>query len=109
MPILIAPKLEDGVDSAVKFDSGKVSTSGMYAPAVGIHLGYEKIILAGIPFDNTGHFYRPITVPNDFYGEFTKVKEKWAELRRRSKNKIRAVSGNLVECFGELTDEWLNE
>ena len=34
-------------------------SSGMSAVLTGIGLGYTKILVAGMPLDNTGHFYDP--------------------------------------------------
>lgn len=104
MPLLYGPKICKGVDCAVTFQE-HIQTSGMYAVAVGIHLGYDKIIITGIPFDNSGHFYDRLSSPEFDYRDH--LKEYWATIRRFGKNKARAISGNLVKCFGELTKEWL--
>ena len=103
-PLLYGPKICKEVDCAITFVQ-HIATSGMYAPAVGIHLGYEKIILTGMPFDDSGHFYDRLPTPEFDYR--TPNVKYWADLRRWGKNKVRAVSGNLVDCFGEVTEEWL--
>lgn len=101
-----------GIDHQGKFYKGNIVTSGMYAVCVGFHLGYDKIVIAGMPFDNTGHFYDPI-----FEGMYKKMnptfryhwiyKQAWDEFQKKSENKIRAISGSLLDCFGEVTKEWI--
>lgn len=117
-PITYGIKPHKGVDNAGRFYDGPIDTSGMYGAVVGLHLGYDKIILAGVPFDGTGHFYdapvesklyRSGFCSNTPYKYNWPFKGSWDKLRDKAGDRIRAVSGNLVDCFGELTEEWLRE
>ena len=108
-PVTYGPIEGKGVDYNGRFKSGDMVTSGMYAACVGLHLGYDKIVMAGMPFDKSGHFYDPPGY--DFRTNFNyERKEKtWREVKDLAGDRIRVVSGNLVSCFGEFTEEWLGE
>jgi hypothetical protein len=69
-------------------------SSAMLGLKVGLRLGYQKIILAGVPIDE-GH-----------YAHF-QVGWRWiADLLRCCP--IRSMSGYTRELLGEYTEEWLN-
>ncbi|MEE9529109.1 MAG: hypothetical protein V3V88_03570 [Dehalococcoidia bacterium] len=117
-PITYSSLAGDGVDNVGRFFDGDIESSGMYGACIGLHLGYDKIILVGVPFDKTGHFYDPPighelykrrhykdTVFNYSYPS----SKSWIDFRDKADNKVRVVSGNLIECFSELTEEWLRE
>ena len=109
-PITYAPKPFEGVDFAVRLKEYGLETSGVsgaYGVAVGCHLCYEKIILAGLPYDDSGYFYTSPKEGQTKYKYNYPNNKAWNNLQDKFGNKIRAVSGNLVECFGELTEEWL--
>lgn len=111
-PITYAPKPCEGIDFAVRLKEYGLETSGVtgaYGVAVGCHLGYEKVILAGLPYDDSGYFYHSPSVRETKYKLNYPNNIAWNNLKAKFGNKIRAVSGNLVECFGELTEEWLRE
>ena len=111
-PITYAPKPFKGIDFAVRLKEYGLETSGVsgaYGVAIGCHLGYEKVILAGMPYDDSGYFYTsPTGIQTPYKYNYPEDKA-WNNLQDRFGNKIRAVSGDLVRCFGELTDEWLNQ
>jgi len=113
-PISYGPKEFEGVDNVQRFRGEVLTTSGMYAARVGLELGYEKIVLAGLPYDETGHFFDP-PLDRKVKSSFTKFnyggssKKNWEKLRDKFDGKVKAVSGNLVNCFGEVTDEWLRQ
>jgi hypothetical protein len=103
-PITYGVQKRDGLDHYGKFYSGVIRSSGMYAAAIGLFLGYEKIIMAGMPFDDSGYFFDP---PNPLgtrkshdYSYTGHLKKSWGELRDKADGRIKVVSGNLVECFG---------
>ena len=107
-PITYAPKPLEGVNVAIK-PKEDVITSGMYAPYIGLlHLGYDKIILAGVPFDNSGHFYDRLPTNYGDKIKDTVASQGWTKLNEKAEGKIKAISGNLVRYFGELTDEWIS-
>jgi len=108
-PVTYGSKEGQGIDYSGRFKSGGIVTSGMYAACVGLHLGYEKIVIAGVPFDDSGHFYDP---PGDEFKtrfHYEKKEKTWLEVKEMAGDKIRVVSGNLIPCFGEFSKEWLGE
>jgi hypothetical protein len=68
---------------------------------VGLALGYDKIILAGVPIDGTGHFFDPPgKVVNQFLG--TNIKEEWNNANRNYfKGRVKSLSGRTREWLGE--------
>jgi len=83
-------------------------TSGLFACFVGLGLGYDEIILCGIPIDNTGHYWedpvgktnyqREIACPNgrirgDGRHYWTKAKEKFD-------GKVKSMSGFTKKLLG---------
>jgi hypothetical protein len=108
-PVTYSPKEGKGVDHHGKFKRGNRATSGMYAACVGLHLGYDKIIIVGVPFDDSGHFYDPPGNTTNFEYKNPTVKKIWMELKEMAGDKIRFVSGNFVSDFGEYSEEWLRE
>jgi hypothetical protein len=77
-----------------------------------IALDYVRIVLAGMPMDESGHWYDKNLAKED-------VKRKsvhsnhlwfWTELATRPVGRfIRSMSGNTKDLFDEPTYEWLTE
>ena len=44
----------------------KIKSSGVNAVFCGLDLGYEKITVCGIPFDNSGHYFEPPWIKTAF-------------------------------------------
>lgn len=84
-------------------DSG---TSSLFAVRVALCLGYEEIILAGIPLDNTGSFYldpHSETPGHLKYGD-DHVFNTWKQAVRNNsemKKRVRSCSGKTKAIFGE--------
>ena len=77
---------------------------------IGICLDYLRIVLAGIPMDDSGNWYAPYLPDNDI----KKSKDhrhhlwKWTEIASRPLAYfIRSMSGNTMDLFGRPTKEWL--
>ena len=76
-------------------------TSSLFALKIGLLMGYSKIILCGIPLDNSRRFYDPPwgwTTNND-----PAVNSSWEAFAANYKGKawIRAMSGKTKELFGD--------
>ncbi len=73
---------------------------------VALAMGYDNITVAGIPFDNTGHFYDPPHSHTLGQGHnWSNFKNETPDsLLKRSlplmKGKVRAVSGRLKDILG---------
>lgn len=97
-----------GVETTWRFECGcgTGGTSSLFAVLVGLALGYERVILAGVPLDNLGHFYDP---PGP-------VKRDWQKLESRAVNiewecaretvfhgRVKSMSGMTKAMLGEPT------
>ena len=84
------------------------SISGVFAVFVALLLGYEHIVLAGIPADSSGGFYDP---PGRFgpHGN-NRYLRRWAEtldLYPIVKERVRSLSGNTREWLGAPEAAWI--
>lgn len=115
-PILHAHFLEDSLSGQRQEDVNywnltyHYSTSGILAVLIGLLLGYDKLILAGMPADNTPDFWQDPTVWNS---QGTKVRHKlWQIVMDRVpdiKRCTRSLSGNTMEWLGYPDAEWLRD
>jgi hypothetical protein len=84
-------------------------TSGLFAVMVGLALGYEKIILAGVPMDGSGHLYDP---PGTESTQFTQdwLETEWKKISAVYFNdRVRSLSGRTRDWLGAPTEDWLGE
>lgn len=80
-------------------------SSGLVAIFVALMLGFDNITVAGLPFDNSGHFYDPPESHNlrrdHYWSNF--LNETPDRLIKRSlplfRGKVRAISGRLKEAL----------
>lgn len=78
-------------------------TSGMFAAQVGVCLGYDQIVLCGLPQDGSSRFFDPPWMPGGEHDDknskkaFRNIVEQTPELRQR----VRSMSGWTKELFGE--------
>lgn len=83
-------------------------STSYFAVLSSIWMGYQKIILAGVPLDRGPHWYDPpdnLTSPK-WVGE---VYTTWMDFAQMSKaKKVRSLSGYSAFILGEPTKEWLN-
>lgn len=94
-------KTRHGLDYLWEIEGGRGGSSGLFAAMIGLALGYDKIILAGVPIDGTGHFFDPPgKVVNQFLG--TNIKEEWDNANRNYfKGRVKSLSGRTREWLGE--------
>jgi hypothetical protein len=84
--------------------------SGLFAAQVAVLLGYEKIVLCGVPMDNSGHYYDPLTPQDNNSTMFNDVSiTAWQEMAQIEglKAKIRSMSGRTMALFNAPTRAWL--
>lgn len=86
-------------------------TSGLFALRVMLAWGFDKIVLAGLPFDASGHFFDrpedPVS-PAAEYGVSEKDCRLWREAAEVFGERVRSLSGNTAEWFGQPTKEWFD-
>lgn len=76
-------------------------SSGLNAVYVGLALGYEKIILCGVPLDNSGHYFDPLWIKTKFERE---VPEKDAGIRYWSNARDNIFQGKVISMSGRIKD-----
>ena len=71
-------------------------TSGLFAAKVAVLLGYDPVILCGIPMDGSGRFYdRPGFIGNTIDGL-----EEWERCAPIFDGRVRSMSGHTRELLG---------
>ena len=86
--------------------AGKGGTSSLLAVFVALGLGYERVVLCGVPMDNTGHFYDPASkIDRTFGSDF--IEMEWRKAEKHFAGRVRSVSGRTRDWLGEPSREWL--
>ena len=100
-------------DGAILWPWTGHGTSGLNAVLTGLALGYDKLILAGMPLDNGGHYYDPR--PTECVGSFgnhrfsnfeieiptkaNKIKY-WDDAKSIFNGKVKSLSGRTKTLLG---------
>lgn len=79
--------------------------SGPFAVAVAVAMGYDRIILAGVPEDNSGHYWNVNGFRDETGYDNKCTHEHWMSI---PKNKVRSLSGWTREHFHFPTIAWLD-
>ena len=90
---------------------GWSGTTATLAVKVGLALDYMKIVLAGCPMDNSGHWYDTFLAKNDnkLRNDHRHHLWYWTEMATRPLGRfIRSMSGNTADLLGLPDKEWLN-
>lgn len=92
-------KVGEGIDTVWKVGN-LGGTSGLFACFVGLMLGYNEIVLAGVPMTNDGHYFDPPWQRTDFQdkGVFAVWKSAQTNIL---KGRVTSLSG--------FTRDWLGE
>jgi hypothetical protein len=77
-------------------------SSGLFAVQVARHIGYEKIILAGVPIDDSAHFNDPAPLERP-----ARYRQAWLAHRAEIAPYVRSVSGWTSEILGKPDIAWL--
>lgn len=99
-------KTRHALDFLWEIEGGRGGSSGLFACMVGLALGYERIILAGIPIDGTGHFFDPPDKKvNQFLGQ--NITWEWENARDKYfQGRVKSMSGRTMEWLGYPPAEW---
>jgi len=65
-------------------------------------LGFERIILCGVPMDETPHFRR-----KEPWLDCYRYRKAWDKNAKRLRERTRSMGGWTWELLGEPTEEWL--
>jgi len=80
------------------------STSGLAAPILAKVLGYNKFILAGVPMDDSGYFYKQTL--NESFPDKARLLEVH-NVKEIFGGKIKSMSGRTAKSFGKPDTEWV--
>lgn len=88
---------KDHAEGVTKWDVPSYGSSGLVAAMVGMGLGYEKVILCGVPLSNGAHFTDPR--PSNFVNEAPDDRIEW--LRDNVfDGRVKSMSGRSGEILG---------
>jgi hypothetical protein len=88
------------------FEKGQGGTSGLFAVMLALALGYDRVVLCGMPLDDLGHFYDP---PNHRDGCFRSdfIHSEWNEVNKLYfNNRVKSLSGWTRNLLGEPDESW---
>lgn len=75
-------------------------SSSLGAVYTALALGYEEVILCGVPLDNSGHFYDPPWTPTNFLKEVPNM-QYWSNAARNIfQGRVTSMSGRTRELLG---------
>jgi hypothetical protein len=75
-------------------------TSGLFAVLVGLLMGYEEIILAGMPCDGSPRFFDPPVKNHQQFGQ-TETHEEWKRaIDAVFYDRVKSLSGNTIKWLG---------
>ena len=80
-------------------------SSGLLMVTVALTLGFQKIILAGIPLDRKQAHYDNKALWNDA----SKYRTGWIKRKPQMLDKVKSFSGWTRDLLGEPTKEWLSK
>ena len=123
MPGWVAERREKGFPDAEKFWTSNTKTippehallynhvptwdgsSGLLAITVALHLGYEKIILCGVPLDKKACHYDD----DQHWMDAPRYRGAWLKYMPHMIGKVKSFTGWTNLKLGEPTNEWLHD
>jgi len=80
----------------------KSGSSGLFAVKAALDLGFDRLVLCGIPIEPSGHFFDPKE-----WSDASLFKGAWVSVRDRLSGNVRSMSGWTRQLFGQPTVTWL--
>ena len=81
-------------------------STALFATLIALHMGYLKIVLAGCPLDENGHWYHDEDVKGPTWEGSTY--RKWLDLSTDDDfSKVRSLSGYTAKIVGQVHRDWL--
>jgi hypothetical protein len=105
-PMCHSHKVREGVDVAWAL-SAVGGTSGLFAVKVGLLLGYDEIVLAGVPMTGDGHYFDPPWYRTEFADRANEMEWRSA-IRNLFKGRVTSLSGKTAEWIGAARLELVN-
>lgn len=85
----------------------KMAFTASFAAAIGLAMGYDKIVMAGCSQDRGGHFYDPPW--QDEQKDMQCYLFQWEDNMQMFSGKVKSMSGVTQRILGGPTREWLEE
>lgn len=81
-------------------------SSAMFATLIALHMEYRKIVLAGCPLDENGHWFSPENERGPIWEGGTY--RAWLDFSQEDDAvRVRSMSGYTAKIVGEVTRSWL--
>lgn len=80
-------------------------SSGLLAVTVALHLGYDKVILCGVPLDKLAAHYDD----DKPWPDGPRYRHAWTKHLTEMQGKVKSFSGWTSRLLGAPTREWLND
>lgn len=80
-------------------------SSGFLCVRLAIHLGVQRIVLAGVPMRKHHCHYDKPGIP---WGEAYRYWTCWEKKMPKIRNRVRSLSGWTADLLGRPTEEWLH-
>jgi hypothetical protein len=80
-------------------------SSGYFALLTALYMGYEKIVLAGMPLDRSPHWYDDVSPT---WGDVTYIQWMDFKMKHPLADRVRSLSGYSSVILGTATKEWVN-
>lgn len=98
IPMWHGHKAKPGID--VVWEMAQLGgTSGLFAVFIGLLLGYDEIVLAGIPMNGAGHYFDPHWYGSNFDDKATKLVWEWSKTNV-FEGRVTSLSGWTKELLG---------
>ena len=92
----VTPNKTHGV---IEWPFPNTGTSGLGAAYVACGLGYDRIVLCGLPLDDSGHFYDPPWIETNFSRE--ENERRWVRAKKEIfEGRVTSMSGRTREILG---------
>lgn len=97
-PMTHGHKAKPGIEVLWEMDQ-LGGTSGLFACFLGMLLGYDEIVLAGVPMTGSGHYFDPPWYGSNFADKPTQLVWKWAALNV-FEGRVKSLSGWTRDLLG---------
>lgn len=92
------------------FKQGAGGTSAMFASMVALALGYDRVILCGVPLDGSRHFFDPPDYsPGKMFDSRTQEIEWTRAIEYWIGGRVRSMSGRTMAWLGRPDRGWIND
>ena len=98
---------EHKTDYTWAIDDSGGGTSSLFAVMLGLALGYNRIVLCGVPMDDSGHFYDPEGYKDGAF-RANYIRNEWSKSKiYYFKDRVRSMSVWTEDLLGRPTETWL--